>query len=61
MVKEKLVKMVGEAPEEVLAWMRPSGFGGHHAVFFNHHILIAGRKGKICDLENRYQNLEENK
>ena len=43
-VKVELVKMLKEAPEEALAWMRPSGFGSPQAAFYNHHILIAGRK-----------------
>lgn len=39
----QLVQMVAEAPDAVIEWMQPNGFGTPGAWFVNHHILIAGR------------------
>ena len=44
-VVAQLVQMVAEAPEAVIEWMQPNGFGTPGAWFVNHHILIAGRLG----------------
>jgi ubiquinone/menaquinone biosynthesis C-methylase UbiE len=43
-VVQKLVTMVEDAPDAVLAWMQPSDFGTPNARFINHHLIIAGRK-----------------
>jgi hypothetical protein len=40
---QRLVEIVRS--EQALFWMQPSGFAGLQATFYNHHILIAGRKG----------------
>jgi ubiquinone/menaquinone biosynthesis C-methylase UbiE len=44
-VVAQLVQMVEKAPEAVIEWMQPNGFGTPGAWFVNHHILIAGRLG----------------
>jgi ubiquinone/menaquinone biosynthesis C-methylase UbiE len=46
-VLEELEKMVDQAPEGVLAWMQPKGFGSDRASFANYHILISGLKKAI--------------
>jgi ubiquinone/menaquinone biosynthesis C-methylase UbiE len=43
-VIEGLTKLVERAPQVVLDWMQPQGFGTSGATFANHHLIIAGRK-----------------
>lgn len=43
-VIQRLVTMIQEAPEPVLAWMQPDAWGTPDASFVNQHLIIAGRK-----------------
>jgi len=43
-VIEQLIELVDRAPQAVLDWMQPQGFGTPGATFVNHHLIIAGRK-----------------
>jgi ubiquinone/menaquinone biosynthesis C-methylase UbiE len=40
----QLIELMDAAPEAVVAWVQPRGFGTPQASFVNHHILITGRK-----------------
>jgi hypothetical protein len=42
---EHLEALARQAPQSVLDWMQPVGFGTAEARFINQHIIIAGRKG----------------
>ncbi len=43
-VVKQLTAEMDTAPQAVVAWMEPRGFGTPEASFVNRHILIAGRK-----------------
>ena len=42
---ERLEALLRQAPQSVLDWMQPVGFGAPEASFINQHIIISGRKG----------------
>jgi ubiquinone/menaquinone biosynthesis C-methylase UbiE len=48
---EQLSNMMVQAPEAAVAWLQPLSFGTPDASFANHHILVAGRKGKTVPVE----------
>jgi ubiquinone/menaquinone biosynthesis C-methylase UbiE len=43
-VIERLVSLVGQAPQAVTEWMQPRGFGTPEAAFINYHIILSGRR-----------------
>ncbi len=43
---EQLIEMVRNGPAIVTDWMQPQAWDTPEATFANHHIIIAGRKGK---------------
>ena len=41
-----MVEMMNNFPENTRAWLQPQDWGTEIASFINHHILLAGKKGK---------------
>lgn len=45
-VIQRLVILLKQAPPAATEWMQPRAVGTPEATFVNHHLIIAGRKGK---------------
>jgi len=43
-VIQRLIKMIEEAPPNVIEWLQPQDFSTTKAIFIDRHIIIAGRK-----------------